>query len=884
MCDLCRAFGSEFGSLFHTDFGSGTGGSGAPTPVAANAVGVGSTGNQNIDGLLSGSAWSGTVTYSFPDSASDYVSGYGYGEPTNGFAQISATQQQSVHKIMAQIEGFTNLNIDYAGTNSADIQIAQSSEANPTAYAYYPGSYAEGGDVWFGTSYNYTNPKLGDYYYLTHLHEIGHAFGLKHGQTAGGVANVALPGDRDALEYSVMTYRSYIGGPTSGYTNEAFGYPQTFMMNDIAALQTMYGADYTMNNGGTVYTWSATTGEMFVNGVGMGRPGGEGAPASANRIFLTIWDGGGVDTYDMSNYSNAVAIDLNPGSYSINSAAQKAYLGGGQHASGTVYNAYLFQGDARSYIENAVGGSGNDTLNGNAVANRLEGGLGNDTLTGNGGSDIFVYTAGDDVITDFVAGEDTPDLIDFLALDFLASFEEAIAYASQVGSSTVFNFGAGASLTLFNVLLTLLSSDDFIIDGEVETFEVENEAPTAVLLTNQTVSENAAAAVVGNVAVDDPNGEAAFTFVVSDSRFEVTGTPDNYRLKLKSGVALDYETESSVLLTVTARDAGNLAKSQQFTINVADVAGVTINGSSKGDTIDSAKTVKSQPKPTGENDTIYGNSGKDTVRALAGDDYVNGGSSDDTLYGDDGNDTIVGGAGKDKTYGGNGNDTFVMAGGDAVSDTISGGAGTDKIQVTGTGNLSLTNFNAASASIEVWQGDGAGLVGTSKTNTINLSGLTSVSGLAFVDGGSGNDTITGTQFADNLRGGAGSDKLYGNAGNDLIRGGAGTDTVSGGQGADTFYYAETGSKNRDTISDYKFSEGDKIDLSALLDANFSPDKNVADFVRLTVSGSNLILQVDTNGITSGAKFVDVAVLSGYATSGVDQVLVQFEQQTHVLSA
>jgi serralysin len=451
MCELCRAFGEQYSGTFHSDplqpaSSAGETGYDGPAPAYASVTGIGATGDKNIDGLLSGYRWTGTVTYSFPDSSNDYHSGYGYGEPTApGFGQISAKQQATIHKVMGQIEGLTNLNIDYAGTNGADIRIAQSSEANPTAYAYYPNStYSEGGDIWFGTSYNYTNPKLGDYYWHTHIHEVGHSFGLKHGQSGGGVANTALPGDRDALEFSVMTYRSYVGGSTSGgYTNEAFGYPQSFMMNDIIALQTMYGADYTFNSGTTVYSWSPTTGETFVNGVGQGRPGGDGAGASANRVFITVWDGGGEDTYDLSNYSNSVHIDLSPGSWSSTSNVQKAYLGDGHYAQGNVYNAYLFENNANSYIENAIGGSGNDILIGNAVANRLDGGLGNDTLTGGEGDDVFVYRigGGSDVVTDFVAGHDTDDRIHLEGFSNITSFAQAIAYASQVGSSTVFNFG-----------------------------------------------------------------------------------------------------------------------------------------------------------------------------------------------------------------------------------------------------------------------------------------------------------------------------------------------------------------------------------------------------------------------------------------------------------
>ena len=45
-------------------------------------------------------------------------------------------------------------------------------------------------------------------------------------------------------------------------------------------------------------------------------------------------------------------------------------------------------------IENAIGGSGNDTINGNAAMNRLTGGQGNDRLDGGQGLDTAVYAGG----------------------------------------------------------------------------------------------------------------------------------------------------------------------------------------------------------------------------------------------------------------------------------------------------------------------------------------------------------------------------------------------------------------------------------------------------------------------------------------------------------
>jgi serralysin len=403
----------------------------------ATAVAVSSTGNAEIDGLLAGGKWTGTITYSFPDSPGDYSANYfGNGEPTTaGFSPAPSQMQAAINYAIALIEGYTNATIQFAGTNGADIMVAQSPAANPTSYAYYPANVPAGGDVWFGTQYNYTLAALGNYYFTTALHELGHAFGLKHSQETGGVANVAVPAAHDDSEFTVMSYRSYVGGPLTGYTDEAYGYPQTYMANDILALQTLYGANYSTHSENTVYSWSPTTGQEFINGVGQLAPGG-GVGGSANRVFETIWDGNGIDTYDMSNYTTGVSIDLNPGASSITSSAQLAYLGNGHYAQGNVFNAYLFNNDPRSYIDNAIGGSGNDTLVGNAIANTLSGGAGNDILSGGGGNDIliggtgidtltggtgadtFVFATGDsspvagqhDLITDFTPGVDHIDL------------------------------------------------------------------------------------------------------------------------------------------------------------------------------------------------------------------------------------------------------------------------------------------------------------------------------------------------------------------------------------------------------------------------------------------------------------------------------------------
>ncbi|MBR1249457.1 M10 family metallopeptidase C-terminal domain-containing protein [Bradyrhizobium sp. AUGA SZCCT0169] len=304
--------------------------------------------------------------------------------------------QQAINYAIGLIASYTNASFSYAGTNGSDIAIAQSPAANPTSYAYYPANVPAGGDIWFGNAYNYSLAALGNYYFATALHELGHALGLKHSQETGGVANVAVPAAHDHSEYTVMSYRSYAGAPLTGYTAEYYGYSQTYMANDILALQALYGANFSTRSENTVYTWSPTTGQTFINGVAQLAPG-NGAGGSANRVFETIWDGNGVDTYDLSNYATAVTVNLNPGASSITSNTQLAYLGNGHYAAGNIYNAYLFNGDARSYIDNAIGGSGNDAITGNVIANTLNGGGGNDTLIGGAGNDTIVGGSGTDV-------------------------------------------------------------------------------------------------------------------------------------------------------------------------------------------------------------------------------------------------------------------------------------------------------------------------------------------------------------------------------------------------------------------------------------------------------------------------------------------------------
>jgi Ca2+-binding RTX toxin-like protein len=111
--------------------------------------------------------------------------------------------------------------------------------------------------------------------------------------------------------------------------------------------------------------------------------------------------------------------------------------------------------------------------------------------------------------------------------------------------------------------------------------------------------------------------------------------------------------------------------------------------------------------------------------------------------------------------------------------------------------------------------------------------------------------------------------LTGTAGNDLMESGQGNDTMAGGSGADVFKFAfnEVGT---DTVTDFTKSQGDKVDLSGILQGTgFNVLSNLATFLQLSTDGSgNAVLKVDPYGESNFTTPAQTVVFANAAASGL----------------
>jgi len=645
----------------------------ASTTVTASGVSA-------IDGLLYGTKWSSpNLTYSFPDAVSDLAD---YADPLNPtyFSVLDGTQQLAVQTALFQWARVSGLTFTEAA-NDADADLRFYHYADPSnltmRVAGFPGDTPESGDVQFGSAFAGGSWPQGDYNYFTILHEIGHALGLKHPHGADNgfpVADAAT----DGVEHTVMSYRSYLGGPIEAYGIAAGSYPTQPMAFDIAAIQYLYGADWSHNSGDTNYIFNPIT------------------PV----ILTTPWDGGGTDSYYFSSFAGDLRIDLRPGAWSdLGEAFAILDTVGPVYAQGNIRNPDLYNGDTRSLIENVVGGGGSDSVSGNQANNHLWGGGGSDTLHGHDGDDRLEGASGDDVLSGG-AGDDILD--GDVGADTLSGGAGADTFRVGAGDR-IEDFAVGDRIVTPGAVATAIT---FQLSGDVLTIDPDGPgAASGFSLTlggatpgGYSLAAETDGAIIWRLAPAPP---PPATPTAGADLLSAGAEP------LSAGAGADIVLGSHVANWVHGNQGddqlygyggadtllggqGNdrLLGGEGRDVMFGDDGDDRLFGESGDDQLFAGEGHDSLTGGAGADllqgnageDSLSGGDGRDTAHGGQGDDFIHGNQGDDLLLGDEGRDTLHGGQGEDQLIGGAGDDWLS---GDAGDDGLLGGAGADRFSFVG---------------------------------------------------------------------------------------------------------------------------------------------------------------------------------------------------------
>lgn len=333
----------------------------------------------------------------------------------------------------------------------------------------------------------------------------------------------------------------------------------------------------------------------------------------------------------------------------------------------------------------------------------------------------------------------------------------------------------GADETEAN-LATLATPCTFVADGGVVTISMAAGEYALVgrntggtnLMVNGTQCGTATSANTNRVVIlgsPDGGNETVILDYLNGSFALGTATVPGVSVDLKAGTADALKVRASggvdtFYLATTAPDAGTAG---------VYALGIGLNGTA----------------PTGIKNVIFNNVESLVVSTGPGNDVVYTNGKADAGIGGRPFGLTSSGTGPSLTvYGGEDDDTLNMgvAKGGAVTfyggTEADAGVGVDTVELGArTGNFTITLGAASTCETGetcTFQSDVEVINTGAGNDTLSCEAATACT----LNGGAGDDTLTGSSAADTLSGGAGNDTILPGAGADVIAGGAGTDTVS----------------------------------------------------------------------------------------------------------
>jgi Ca2+-binding RTX toxin-like protein len=573
------------------------------------------------------------------------------------------------------------------------------------------------------------------------------------------------------------------------------------------------------------------------------------ATQCSNGIQVRVFDGA-----EWSSWSSAIVASVD--AFEIRGGDGDDLL------IGTAEDERIYGGDGNDTL---LGGAGNDTLAGEGGRNTITGGTGDDLLIGGSGQDNFVFNLGDG--NDTIVGGAGSDVIDFgtgvTAADLAFTIEGndlRIGYGSQQDAvllkGSVPN-GDGLFLTPKCILA----------DGSTVTYwaNTQGSFEEDVCDANGVLIADAWRAADGSYGNDswssDGSGSGVGQFPdggYSTYAWDAQGNFSELDYELggrKRGDAWAHPdgTWGSDTFNVDGSSSGDSHRTDgSYSTYVDDGEGdVTTNEYAADGTLISSSTVNSKVLTGGPNEIVTATgSGQTLVAAL--------------------NDTLVGGADGNTTFAVGEGEGSVVVEASGTGNVLQFGAGIVPDQVTlGLGSL-LLRLNSNGDVVHIEGFDPANAAGSGAIQNFTFadgSTLTYEQLLAKgfdIYGGSGNETLTGTNLDNRIHAGSGNQVLMGSGAHDTLYGGAGSDTLIGGNGTDVLIAGSgntrlvagvgsttmVGGPGQDT---FVFNLGDGQD--EIIETTGGTGGDVIEFgvgvaaqsVRVTLNGADIVVSYGTQG-------------------------------------